>query len=72
MTIMFPVGLTSTTLLLSAWRGKASGLHRVDGKEALNLPLATGAVVRHILQHPARSPLASSFIKAWLTFTCSS
>ena len=44
--ITFPVGLTSETLILSGWRGGASGLHRVDGKFAISLPLATGAVVR--------------------------
>ncbi|MCX7422621.1 MAG: hypothetical protein NT013_24195 [Planctomycetia bacterium] len=44
--ITFPVGLTSETLILSAWNGAASGLHMVDRKEAKDLPLATGAVVR--------------------------
>ena len=44
--ITFPVGLTSETLVMSAWGGAASGLHRVGGVEAKNLPLNSGAVVK--------------------------
>lgn len=44
--LILPVGVTSVALLLSGWHGGASGLNLVGGREAISVPITSGAVVR--------------------------
>lgn len=44
--VVFPVGSSSCSLLLSAWGGICHGLQMVDGRDVKNQAAATGAVLR--------------------------
>lgn len=44
--VVFPVGGTSTAIVLSGWAGAASGIAITQGREARDVPLTTGAATR--------------------------